>query len=300
MPTLTTAYHCIFFYHLQDRMSSPPSYEDAVIKRPMGPTYADLTPSQERLNIGSAHKEGTPLGTEHQAQSALVLYAEATPLETRRTVPLYDEATPPETRRTVPLYAEATPPETRCTVPLYAEATPPETRRTVPLYDEATPPETRRTNSLHKEVTPAKTRDSGPLYEEATPPPRRHVVTDPPYDNARHPSERRQPTDPLYEEAHNSEPQKNPSSPVYEKPNLPPHLSATDDSSDNRQSVAPELPPQNLTDEDFMKLDLHTGQPPEVPPQQFLTDTLPDSATVRHSTCSLNDSLYAVYMTKNT
>ena len=253
MPTLTTAYHCIFFYHLQDRMSSPPSYEDAVIKRPMGPTYADLTPSQERLNIGSAHKEGTPLGTEHQAQSALVLYAEATPLETRRTVPLYDEATPPETRRT---------------------------------------------NSLHKEATPPITRDSGPLYEEATPPPRRHVITDPPYENARHPSERRQPTGPLYEEAHSSETQKNPKSPVYEKPNLPPHLSATGDSSDNRQSVAPELPPQNLTDEDFMKLDLHTGQPPEVPPQQFLTDT--HSATVRHSTCSLNDSLYAVYMTKNT
>ena len=269
MPTLTTAYHCILFYHLQDRRSSPPSYEDAVIKRPMGPTYADLTPSQERLPIGSSHKEGTPPETEHQAQSALVLYAEATPLETRRTVPLY------------------------------AEATPPETRRTVPLYDEATPPETRRTNSLHKEATPPITRDSGPLYEEATPPPRRHVITDPPYENARHPSERRQPTGSLHEEAHSSEPQKNPKSPVYEKPNMPPHLSAIDDASDNRQSVAPELPPQNLTDEDFMKLDLHTGQPPEVPPQQFLTDTRPDSATVRHSTCSLNDSLYAVYTTEN-
>ena len=165
------------------------------------------------------------------------------------------------------------------------------------MYDEATPPETRRTNSLHKEATPQKTRDSGPLYEEAAPPPRRHVITDPPYENARHPSERRQPTGPLYEEAHDSERQKNPKSPVYEKPNLPPHLSAIDNSSDNRQSVAPDLPPQNLSEEDLMKLDLPSTQPP-VPPQQFLTDTLPDSASVRHSTCSLNDSLYAIYMTK--
>ena len=225
----------------------------------MGPTYADLNPSQERLPIGSVYKEGTPPETEHLAQSALVLYAEATPPETRRTVPLYAEATPPETRHTVPLYAEATPPETR------------------------------RTNSLHKEATPPKARDSGPLYEEATPPPRRHFVTGPPHENARNPSEGRQPTDPLYEKAHSSEPQKNPTSPVYEKPNLPPHLSATDDSSDNWQGAAPELPPQNLTEEDLMKLDLPTAQPPEVPPQAFLTDTPSNSASVRYSTYSIVD-----------
>ena len=116
----------------------------------------------------------------------------------------------------------------------------------------------------------------------------------PTYEDLQLPSEVKLHTDAVQKDAPDLQLRKT-TSPVYEEPTLPSdslQLSAdVDGLLRNRRSAAPDLPPQNLTEEDFRDLDLPTTDPPDVPPQRFKSNSFPELTSVRvihsHSASSL-------------
>ena len=266
---------------------------NALENGPMKPTYANTSPTERGAPIGPIYEEATTPETEHPGPlPGEATLPEATHSDVGATVPrsdpLYDETTPPESRRLTPTYAEATPPQVRHPSPLYEEATPPQVRHPGPMYAEATLPQMKHPGPMYAEATPPQVRHPAPLYEEATPPPRRRVHTGPAYEDLQLPSEMKSHTDPVQRDASDSQSRKT-TSPVYEEPFLPSDslLLSTDvdDLLHNRRSAAPDLPPQNLTEEDFRDLDLPTAEPPDIPPQRFKSNSFPELTSVSHSQC---------------